>query len=60
LQRVLANRFDTMQLSMIATIDAAAISDIEAWFDKAISASRPRRSIRLPLIGRPFANLRNY
>ena len=38
LQRLLAKRFGPLQPSMIATIDAASISDIEAWFDKAIDA----------------------
>jgi len=39
LQRLLAKRFGPLQASMIATIDAASITDIEAWFDKAIDAS---------------------
>jgi len=38
LQRLLTKRFGPLQPSMIATIDGATLSDIEAWFDKAIDA----------------------
>ncbi|MBK9442600.1 MAG: hypothetical protein IPN53_15390 [Comamonadaceae bacterium] len=38
MQRLLSRRFGPLSPDLIATIDAAPISDIEVWFDKAIDA----------------------
>ncbi len=38
LQRLLSRRFGPLPPDLVATIDAAPISDIEVWFDKAIDA----------------------
>ncbi len=38
LQCLLARRFGPLSPDMVTKIDAAPISDIEVWFDKAIDA----------------------